>query len=181
MKQFLYIIGFISYGMIAQNNVCFEIQNYSNPNEPALSYFTKYVNVLDCFDIFAESGISDAKILHAAAVAAELLDNNEDANNNGNSPSSEDASGGFATIAIAGIIAFIVIIGGLGVFLFTRRSSNLVPVENMSAVNTSSTNSTTQQGEMIPTDRNCVKCGAPGLVFIPAYQRHFCRTCSQYE
>tara|TARA_B100001057_G_scaffold117755_1_gene116320 strand:- start:85 stop:1152 length:1068 start_codon:yes stop_codon:yes gene_type:complete len=78
MKRFLYVIGFISYGMIAQNNVCFEIQNYSNPNEPALSYFTKYVNVLDCFDIFAESGISDVKILHAAAVAAELLDNNED-------------------------------------------------------------------------------------------------------
>ena len=78
MKRFLYVIGFISYCMIAQNNVCFEIQNYSNPNEPALSYFTKYVNVLDCFDIFAESGISDVKIRHAAAVAAELLDNNED-------------------------------------------------------------------------------------------------------
>ena len=60
MKQFLYVIGFISYGMIAQNNVCFEIQNYSNPNEPALSYFTKYVNVLDCFDIFAESTINFA-------------------------------------------------------------------------------------------------------------------------
>jgi len=34
--------------------------------------------VLGCFSIYAESTITDAKILHAAAVAAELLDNNED-------------------------------------------------------------------------------------------------------
>jgi ssDNA-binding Zn-finger/Zn-ribbon topoisomerase 1 len=34
---------------------------------------------------------------------------------------------------------------------------------------------------MVPTNRPCGKCGAPGLVFIPAYQRHYCRVCSQYE
>ena len=32
----------------------------------------------DCFNIFAPSNISDEKVLHAAAIAAELLDNNED-------------------------------------------------------------------------------------------------------
>lgn len=63
--------------MFAQNTVCFTI--VPNPiNEVAFSGFTKYVNVLDCFFIVAENSISDEKVLHAAAVAAELLDNNED-------------------------------------------------------------------------------------------------------
>jgi len=61
-----------------QNTVCFTIASNPNTNDPALAPFTKYVNVLDCFSIYAESTISDAKVLHVAAVAAELLDNNED-------------------------------------------------------------------------------------------------------
>ena len=61
----------------AQNNVCFTID--TNPNlTTAFSGFSKYVDVLGCFSIYAESAISDVKVLHAAAVAAELLDNNED-------------------------------------------------------------------------------------------------------
>ena len=61
----------------AQNNVCFTID--TNPNSTtAFSGFSKYVDVLGCFSIYAESSISDAKVLHAAAVAAELLDNDED-------------------------------------------------------------------------------------------------------
>ena len=61
-----------------QNTVCFTIYPNPNTNDPALVPFTKYVDVLGCFSIYAESTISDAKVLHAAAVAAELLDNNED-------------------------------------------------------------------------------------------------------
>jgi hypothetical protein len=61
-----------------QNTVCFTIDPNPNTNDPALVPFTKYVDVLGCFSIYAESTISDAKVLHAAAVAAELLDNNED-------------------------------------------------------------------------------------------------------
>ena len=34
--------------------------------------------MLGCFSVYAESTISDSKVLHAGAVAAELLDNNED-------------------------------------------------------------------------------------------------------
>ena len=64
--------------IMAQNEVCFEIESNPNPLDPALNSFSKYVNVLDCFHIYAESSISDAKVLHAASVAAELLDNNED-------------------------------------------------------------------------------------------------------
>jgi hypothetical protein len=62
----------------AQNVVCFNIEANPNSSDPALSGFTKYVHVLDCFEIYAESTITDAKVLHAAAIAAELLDNNED-------------------------------------------------------------------------------------------------------
>jgi len=61
-----------------QNTVCFTIDPNPNTNDPALAPFTKYVDVLGCFSIYGESTISDAKVLHAAAVAAELLDNNED-------------------------------------------------------------------------------------------------------
>ena len=61
----------------AQNIVCFSIDPNPNPNI-AFSGFTKHIDVLGCFSIYAESSISDAKVLHAAAVAAELLDNNED-------------------------------------------------------------------------------------------------------
>ena len=43
-----------------------------------MSSFSTYVNVLDCFEIYGESQVSDEKVLHAAAIAAELLDNNED-------------------------------------------------------------------------------------------------------
>ncbi len=63
--------------LLGQNNVCFEIEENPNPNDPAFGVFTKYVNVLDCFHVYAVSTISDAKVLHVAAVAAELLDNDE--------------------------------------------------------------------------------------------------------
>jgi len=74
---FLFTIIFPLF-IMSQNEVCFEIASNPNPLDPALSSFSKYVNVLDCFHIYAESSISDAKVLHAASVAAELLDNNED-------------------------------------------------------------------------------------------------------
>ena len=78
-KSFIKII-FVSMHFIlfAQNEVCLDIQSNPNPLDPALSDFSKYINVLDCFHIYAEPSISDDKVLHAAAVAAELLDNNED-------------------------------------------------------------------------------------------------------
>ena len=71
---FLFLSTFIS----AQNTVCFDIEDNPYPNSSALGCFTKYINVLDCFDIYAESSVQDEKVLHAAAIAAELLDNDED-------------------------------------------------------------------------------------------------------
>lgn len=61
----------------AQNNVCFTIEVNPNSSDPALSVFTKYVNVYGC-GIYAEAGVVDSKVLHAAAVWAELIDNDED-------------------------------------------------------------------------------------------------------
>ena len=109
----------------------------------------------------------------------DLLDTNEEDSNQGNSQSTEETSGGFPVVAIAGIVAVILVLGGIGAFVFTRGSSETVTGASMAAAE--SAVSTSQQGEMIPTDRICTKCGSPGIVFIPAYQRHFCRACSQYE
>ena len=82
MKFFLYIVfilvcfPIIIFGQ--GNIVCFTIEPNPNPNNIALSSFTKYVNVLDVIYVYAESSISDVKVLHVAAIIAELLDNNED-------------------------------------------------------------------------------------------------------
>ena len=76
-KLFLILLP-LTYMLFPQNEVCFEIESNPNQNNPALSCFTKYINVLDCFEIYAQSTISDEKVLHVAAIVAELLDNDED-------------------------------------------------------------------------------------------------------
>ena len=78
MKKLLVFLIALPILGIAQNTVCFTIDPNPNFGDQALAPFTKYVDVLGCFSIYAESTISDAKVLHAAAVAAELLDDNED-------------------------------------------------------------------------------------------------------
>ena len=72
------LMVFIPISLFAQNEVCFELEENPYPDHPAFGIFSKYVNVLDCIHIYAETNISDEKVLHVAAVAAELLDNNED-------------------------------------------------------------------------------------------------------
>jgi len=74
----IYFLLFLIQVIHAQNTVCFDIEANPNAGLTAFSNFTKYVRVLDCFSVYAESSIPDAKVLHAAAVAAELLDNDED-------------------------------------------------------------------------------------------------------
>ena len=77
MKKKVLIFCLLPISVLAQNTVCFNIETNPLSADAALGGFTKYVNVYG-FEIFGESGVSDAKVLHAAAVAAELLDNNED-------------------------------------------------------------------------------------------------------
>lgn len=73
-----YLFAVFSLGSFSQNTVCLTIEPNPNPSNPALDGFTKYVDVLGTIGIYAESSISDAKVLHAAAICAELLDNDED-------------------------------------------------------------------------------------------------------
>ena len=79
-QKYVSIILFLLFteSSIGQNTVCFTIEDNPDINSIAYNDFTKYVRVLDCFNIYAESSIPDAKVLHAASIAAELLDNNED-------------------------------------------------------------------------------------------------------
>ena len=62
----------------AQNEVCFEIEQNPNAGDPAFQCFSKYINILGWFEVYAQQNISDEKVLHVAAVVAELLDNDED-------------------------------------------------------------------------------------------------------
>ena len=78
MNHFYKTLFFLSILLQAQNEVCLEIEPNPNSNQNAFQCFTKYVNVLDCFEVYAESNIPDYKVLHVAAIVAELLDNDED-------------------------------------------------------------------------------------------------------
>jgi hypothetical protein len=78
MKKINMSLFFLAMLLQAQNEVCLEIEPNPNADNDAFECFTKYVNVLDCFEVYAESSIPDYKVLHVAAVAAELLDNDED-------------------------------------------------------------------------------------------------------
>ena len=55
----------------------FVIQANPNPNQSGMGCFTKYVDVFG-LGIYAESGLRNDQVLHAASVLAELLDNDED-------------------------------------------------------------------------------------------------------
>ena len=78
MRKILFLLLSIPALLLPQNDVCFDIEPNPNPNSSALGCFSKYIDVLGCIDIYAESSVQDDKVLHAAAIAAELLDNDED-------------------------------------------------------------------------------------------------------
>ena len=73
----LVILPFLIATTSAQNNVCFTVEANPAPSNPALSSFTKYIDVFGC-SVYAESTVPDEKVLHAAAIWAELIDNDED-------------------------------------------------------------------------------------------------------
>ena len=52
--------------------------DFSHRNGVRIPFPKPISYTISCFDIFAEPSISDEKVLHAAAIAAELLDNDED-------------------------------------------------------------------------------------------------------
>lgn len=77
IKFILAISLLFTAAISAQNNVCFTVVSNPNLSDPALSSFTKYVDVFGC-SVYAESTVPDEKVLHAAAIWAELIDNDED-------------------------------------------------------------------------------------------------------
>ena len=62
----------------AAQSTCLEVGVNPFHDTPSLAAFSKHIDVLGCFDVLAEPGISDAQVLHVAAVAAELMDQDED-------------------------------------------------------------------------------------------------------
>ena len=61
----------------AQLESYFTIQANPDTDAPGMECLTRYVDVLG-LSIYAEGGFTNAQVLHAAAVFAELLDNDED-------------------------------------------------------------------------------------------------------
>ena len=57
---------------------CFKVQENPLKNQTGYEKFSKFIRVLDCFDIFAEKSIPDSIVIQAANIAAELLDNDKD-------------------------------------------------------------------------------------------------------
>ena len=61
----------------ASNSSIFTIEENPHADQAGMACFTKYVEVFG-LGVYAESGLSDAQVLHTADVLAELLDNDED-------------------------------------------------------------------------------------------------------
>mgnify|MGYP001330154302 CR=1 FL=1 len=61
------------------STLTFTIEENPDPSASGMAEFTKYVSVLG-LSVYAEAGVEDAYVLHAAHVLAELLDNDEDGN-----------------------------------------------------------------------------------------------------
>ena len=69
---------FVSCGSDSNSNSSESFTIVANPkaNDSGMSYFTKYVEVLG-LSIYAESDVPDERVLYAAHILAELLDNDE--------------------------------------------------------------------------------------------------------
>ncbi|PCJ82596.1 MAG: hypothetical protein COA49_00615 [Bacteroidetes bacterium] len=71
----IYILVFNT--SLAQTFSCLDILPNPDTSSPALQEFDRYIEVLGCLKFYAEPGVSDSKLLHAASIGAELLDNDE--------------------------------------------------------------------------------------------------------
>ncbi|DAC21991.1 MAG TPA: hypothetical protein HA345_06240, partial [Candidatus Thalassarchaeaceae archaeon] len=101
----------------------------------------------------------------------------------GNETSSDGGEAeGINAMVIGGAVGLVVIIiaGIIGAMMFLSKDED-TPLGTAAAVSTSTTQAEGQQGQMIPTGKNCTQCNAPGVVHIPAYGRDYCSTCGQYN
>jgi hypothetical protein len=76
-QAFIFIFLLTAVASLAQTSSCLDILSNPDADIPAFSEFDRYINVLGTIKFYAEPGVSDAQLLHAASIGAELLDNDE--------------------------------------------------------------------------------------------------------
>ena len=76
-QAFIFIFLLTTVVSLAQTSSCLDILPNPDAGNSAFSEFDRYINVLGTIKFYAEPGVSDAQLLHAASIGAELLDNDE--------------------------------------------------------------------------------------------------------
>ena len=76
-QAFIFLFLLTAFASLAQTASCLDILSNPDAENPAFSEFDRYINVLGTIKFYAEPGVSDAQLLHAASIGAELLDNDE--------------------------------------------------------------------------------------------------------
>jgi len=75
--MFFTLLTILIFSFTQKSQDHFKIISNPNTSDKSLGVFSKYVDVFGC-GIYAEKGVPDEKVLYAASIWAELLDNNED-------------------------------------------------------------------------------------------------------
>lgn len=76
-QAFIFLFLLTAFASLAQTASCLDILSNPDAENPAFSEFDRYINVLGTIKFYAEPGVSDSQLLHAASIGAELLDNDE--------------------------------------------------------------------------------------------------------
>jgi hypothetical protein len=78
-KQHTFLFLFLLTAVVSfsQASSCLDILPNPDSGNPSFSEFDRYIHVLGTIKFYAEPGVSDAQLLHAASIGAELLDNDE--------------------------------------------------------------------------------------------------------
>ncbi len=105
----------------------------------------------------------------------------ETAGNGDDTPTDGGEAEGMNAMVIGGAVGIVVVIiaGIVGAMMFLNKDED-APLATSTAGTTNTTQTEGQQGQMIPTGKNCTLCNSPGVVHIPAYGRDYCSACGQY-
>ena len=105
----------------------------------------------------------------------------ETAGSGDDTPTDGGEAEGMNAMVIGGAVGIVVVIiaGIVGAMMFLNKDEE-APLGTSTAGTTNTTQTEGQQGQMIPTGKNCTLCNSPGVVHIPAYGRDYCSTCGQY-
>ena len=76
-QAFTFIFLLTAVFSSGQTSSCLDILPNPDTDHSAFSEFDRYINVLGTLKFYAEPGVSDSQLIHAASIGAELLDNDE--------------------------------------------------------------------------------------------------------